>query len=179
MFIWCDFYLDDFDLGRYVKLTPELDSALLTASPPQQRDPVIVARSLEIADEYEREFTRTLCCSLKPGHSVEIYGAAFFDPLHSSDSADVFTMKFVRIERSTQTDYSGRNEDVTAVVLIANNNQHEVRFTRRVLTKYGRFGGVRLWCAYVPQSVIDDDDNLQSEDHTTRVCVISSSDLFF
>lgn len=169
MFIWCDFYLDDFDLGRYVKLTPDIDSSLLTASPTQQRDPVVLARSLELAKEYEHEFTRTFN-SMKPNQNVDVFGAAFFDPLDSAECADVLTMRFVRVERDVES-------DKILEILLESETGQEVKFEQRVLSEYGRFGGVRLWCANVPVSLIDGDIDL-NENESTRICVICSSDLF-
>lgn len=174
MFIWCDFYLDDFGLGRYAKLTANMDTSLLAASPPQQRDPLVQAHARQMKHDYEHEFTSELI-DMRPGESVELFGAAFFNPLFVH-SADVLVMRFVRIERTAE---AGDNELNISAVVLENELEHvEIIFTPRVLTPYGRFGGVSLWCADVPVSVLDGERD-HYNNAAKRICVICPSELFF
>lgn len=190
MFIWCDFFLDDFGLGRYMKLSSDIDANLLEASPAKQRDPLILSHSLEMKHNYEVTFTRQLA-SLKRGQVVEVFGAAFFDPLRAVDSA-VLSMKLSRIENHN-------NDDISTIFLFLGNDEEDVEdddkssssstdpieigFTKHVLTPYGRFGGVELWCAHVAASILDGGEKQlitqDYDDPSTRICVICSSDLFF
>lgn len=52
LFIWCDFFLDDFDSGRYLRLTSDIDPAYLGESPPKIRDPQILESSIEMKVSY-------------------------------------------------------------------------------------------------------------------------------
>jgi hypothetical protein len=98
MFIWCDFFLDDFDMGRYLKLTPHIDDAFLGRSPPNIRDAQIFADSIEMKRRYEKDFTN-LFYSIDKGTDVEVYGLTFFCPKSQEPcGGNIFTMLLNRIE---------------------------------------------------------------------------------
>ena len=77
MFIWCDFFLDDFGAGRYLLLTPDIDSNYLSESPEKIRDPQLYESSIEMKTKYEIKFTQSFL-SLALNDEVEIYGLTFF-----------------------------------------------------------------------------------------------------
>jgi hypothetical protein len=77
MFIWCDFFLDDFDAGRYLLLTPDIDESYLDENPAKIRDPQLFKSSIEMKTKYEIKFTKTFL-SMQLKDEVEIYGLTFF-----------------------------------------------------------------------------------------------------
>jgi hypothetical protein len=192
MFIWCDFFLDDFDAGRYLLLTPDIDENYLIESPAKIRDPQLLESSLEMKTKYEIKFTQSFL-SMQPGDDVEIYGLTFFCPRTSQkNGGNMLTIQLKRIETikneetneneiiaiilkspadniTIKTEQDNNNDDVKKVVE-EEEEEEEFRFTQKVHTEYGRYGGVKLWS-------IEDASIIPSEDpHTYIIC---SSELFY
>lgn len=191
MFIWCDFFLDDFDSGRYIKLTPDIDEAYLVESPTKIRDNQVVQSSVEMKQRYEDKFTATFI-SMPKGTEVEVYGVAFFNPKNSqSNSGLVLTMNLERVEAEVDGELinitdngsdTGLNSDKISTIVLtrsqgsqldeSNKNSDENKefmFKQKVLCNYGRFGEVKLWCS--EDTAILPGDDLQTY-------VICTSDLF-
>jgi hypothetical protein len=98
MFIWCDFFLDDFDSGRYLKLTSDIDPSYLVENPKQIRDPQIEQNSIEIKLKYENKLTKSFN-EMKQGDEVDVYGLTFFCPKNNEPhSGSVSTLYFNRLE---------------------------------------------------------------------------------
>ena len=168
MFVWCDFFLDDFDEGRYVKLTADIEQDYIGSSPQARRDPLIVKCASEMRTKYEVAYTDSLR-SLKTGAEIECYGLTFFCPKNDEPNGGMTVpMLFGRCE----LDASGK---VAAIVLSAGPvageaAEEEFTFTARVVTPYGRYGGVRLWC--VEGAILPGED-------TPNTYIICNSDIFY
>lgn len=192
MFIWCDHILDDFDMGRYVKLTQNISELYLIERPLKCRDEQIKQASHEMKLKYENKFTSQFLTMLE-GTEVEVYGITFFCPktnnLVSTNCGTVLTMVFNRIELYNSPKLiKASGEDGSKLVrsIILNRLQidnvtineiskvldfnEEFVFKRKCLTQYGRFGGVELWCIENAAIISNDDINTY---------VICSPDLFF
>ena len=179
MFIWCDFFLDDFGMGRYVKLTPDINELYLCERPAKIRDEQIKQASYEMKSKYEIKFTNQFLDMLQ-GTEVEVYGITFFCPqtnnFVNTNCGTVLTMVFNRVEmyrneiksiilNRLQIDTVTINE--ISKVLDFN---EEFVFKKKVLTQYGRFGGVELWCI--------ENASIISNDEEPNTYVICSPDLF-
>ena len=136
--------------------------------------------------KYEIKFTQSFL-SMQPGDDVEIYGLTFFCPRTSQkNGGNMLTIQLKRIE-TIKNEETNENE-ITAIILKSpadnitikteqdNNDdvkkveEEEFRFTQKVHTEYGRYGGVKLWS-------IEDASIIPSEDpHTYIIC---SSELFY
>ena len=172
MFIWCDFFLDDFDSGRFVKLTPDIDESFLVESPPKIRDPQVVSSSLEIKAKYEDKFTNSFL-SMSKGAEVEVFGITFFCPkINELSGGSVLTMVLNRI-------VINEHDQIEKIILnrAANEEENSEReqtdeefvFVKKVFTEYGRFGNVNLWS--IENAGIISSDDLNSY-------VICNSELF-
>ena len=166
MFIWCDFFLDDFESGRYLKLTPDIDEAFLCESPSHIRDPQVVLSSIEMKNKYENKFTKTFM-DMKRGEEVEVYGITFFCPKNTEpNGGNMETLYFNRVELDS-------SNQITAIVLSSQQDEEsseEFIFKSKVLTDYGRYGGVKLWCVENASLVSGDDSNTY---------IICTSDIFY
>lgn len=165
MFVWCDFFLDDFEEGRYVKLTPEIDDEYISSSPKPRRDPLIVKYAHEIRVKYEVNFTDSFQ-TMEPGTEVECYGLTFFCPKNDEPNGGMMAiMYFKRCETNA-------NGKITEIVLSAEPTleNEEFKFATKVVTPYGRYGGVRLWC--VEKAVLSGED-------APNTYIICNSDIFY
>lgn len=176
MFIWCDFFLDDFDSGRYVRLTPDIDESYLLESPPKIRDPQLFESSIEMKSKYESKFTQSFL-TMQPGDEVEIYGLTFFCPKNThKNGGNMLTMNFQRIEfeqdseneiKSIVLDYGS---DTNNTAEDSNEDRREYCFSPKIQTEYGRYGGVKLW------SIEDAAIPGEEEPNTYIIC---NSELFY
>jgi hypothetical protein len=167
MFIWCDFFLDDFDAGRYLKLTPDIDDDYLSKSPAPRRDPQIIKYALEMKTKYEVKYTN-LFKTMKPGTELEVYGLTFFCPKNNQPNGGVMVaMNFSRIVEGP--------DSVSEIILTkasddGSENGEEFSFRPMVVTEYGRYGGVALWC--IENAVLPGEE----EANTYIIC---TSDIFY
>ena len=215
LFIWCDFYLDDFAAGRFVRLDERTDGELVTARPRMQRDPHIVAEYAATKHAYEQDFTGMLL-AMRPGTEVDVYGLSFFcqklpkhkheeeeeekattsqerknkdsdgendddddddDDEEGSNNGSIFVMVFNRVEWEETSDEPAaivlnkleyETVSVNEMSKVLDTNEEFV-FVRKVLTPYGKFGNVRLWCAEHVSVIANE---------KARTYVICSADLF-
>ena len=179
MFLWCDFFLDDFDTGRFVKLTPDISDSFLIENPHKIRDPHILASSLEIKSKYEEKFTHSFL-SLRKGSEVEVYGITFFCPkINEHSGGSVLTMIFNRVELHNETNAIEKiilnrsvlvsQDSSNAGGNEASATEEEFVFQQKIFTEFGRFGNVKLWS--IENAGIISTDDLNSY-------VICNSDLF-
>ena len=180
MFIWCDFYLDDFETGRYVKLIPDIDQELLSEEPEKIRDPQILASANEMKSRYEDKFTKSFL-NMKEDTEIEVYGLTFFCPKNNEpNGGSMETLYFKRIEKNDED-----NESAIEAIVLADKKEvtdsdsydeneirtiFEYRFTQNVLTEFGRYGGVKLW------SIENTQISPGEEPHTYIIC---NSELFY
>lgn len=166
-----------------MKLSPEIDESFLCENPPKVRDQQILGSSIEMKSKYEEKFTSTFL-NMEKGCEIEVYGLTFFCP-QSNDSSGgtVLTMVLNRIEfemieneeqEQEENEYKKSKIKITAIILNRppdekQDTSEEFRFSQKVLTEFGRFGNVRLWC--IENAGIISQDDL----HTYA---IFSSDLF-
>ena len=178
MFLWCDFFLDDFDSGRYLKLTPDTPDTFLIEHPVKIRDSQILSSSLELKAKYEEKFTNTFL-TMSKGSEVEVYGITFFCPkINEHSGGTVLTMIFNRVEMNKETNTIEKivlnrailsNQDESIQENEVNESGEEFVFTQKIFTEYGRFGNVKLWS--IENVGIISTDDLNSY-------VICNSDLF-
>ena len=171
MFIWVDFFLDDFGNGRYLKLKPDIDPLYLIESPPKIRDPQVELNSIEIKKKYEEVFTNSFL-HMDKGKEVDVYGLTFFYPNNNDNGGCVFTMSFNRVETE--------GDEIAKIVLNRKENnesdetmsgdQQEFVFEKKVFTEYGRFGNVSLWSIENAGIITNDDLNTY---------IICPAELFF
>ena len=171
MFIWCDFFLDDFNQGRYLKLTPEIEDEYLSSSPAKRRDAQIEKSALEMKTKYEEKFTNQFL-TMEVNSEVEVYGLTFFCPINDEiNGGCMATMYFNRVEK-------GDDNKVNAIVLNGKSmeadadvdvTENEFRFCPKVVTEYGRYGNVSLW--YIENATLPGE-----EPNTYIIC---DSDIFY
>jgi hypothetical protein len=174
MFIWCEFFLDDFGSGRYLRLTSDTEPDFLIKNPKQIRDAQIEKSSIEMKSKYELKLTNSFR-DMKQGSEVDVYGLTFFCPNNSeATSGSMSTLYFNRIECE--------NDVINAIVLNRHSDlnagspsddaeqQEEFRFTPKVYTPYGRYGNVKLW-SVENVAVIPEEDP-----HTYIIC---TSEIFY
>ena len=170
MFIWCEFFLDDFESGRYLKLTPDIDEAFLVESPTHIRDPQVVSSSIEMKNKYENKFTRTFM-DMKRGEEVEVYGITFFCPKNTEpNGGNMETLYFSRVELDSFNEITEIVLNSQPEPLMDEQSSEEFKFKSKVLTEYGRYGGVKLWCVENASLVSGDDSNTY---------IICTSDIFY
>lgn len=178
MFLWCDFFLDDFDSGRFLKLTPEIPETFLVEHPVKIRDAQIFSSSLELKTKYEDKFTNTFL-TMRKGTEVEVYGITFFCPkINEHSGGTVLTMLFNRVEMNNDTNTIEKivlnravlsNQDDSLQDNELDESREEFVFRQKIFTEYGRFGNVKLWS--IENVGIISADDLNSY-------VICNSDLF-
>jgi len=161
--------LDDFDAGRYLKLTPEIDDEYLTRAPTPRRDPQIIKYALEMKQKYEIKYT-DMFKTMQPDTELEVYGLTFFCPKNNQPNGGVMvTMNFSRILRGED------GESVSEIVLNkacedGTKNVEEFSFRPKVVTEYGRYGGVALWCI---------ENALLPGEEDANTYIICTSDIFY
>lgn len=119
--------------------------------------------------KYEEKFTRQFL-TMEENAEVEVYGLTFFCPINEKvNGGCMATMFFGRVEK-------GENDEVTAIYLNGKsvdsseeNNENEFKFTPKVVTEYGRYGGVSLW--YIENAILPGE-----EPNTYIIC---TSDIFY
>lgn len=167
MFVWCDFFLDDFDAGRYMKLTPDIDEEYISKSPALRRDPQIVKYAIDMKSKYEDKYTN-LFNEMDQGTELEVYGLTFFCPKNDEPNGGTMAnMYFNRVVKDS-------DERIVEIILNADEEADaesvEFKFTQKIVTEYGRYGGVQLWCIEKALLPGEEDPN---------TFIICTSDIFY